>query len=192
MSLEWQPTEVHSSSKPHILPAGRRHQQEWRQFILEEYRDTTWLSECLDVDGAEPSDDDDAKLELAARRGMNGLPMRKECEVAFDQDIEDRAAVLALLPLSPVGEATWRDLDDGRVQRTVDAVVVARNTFGATALAALLPIPLPQIEVHYVDHLRIDRYRFGLFTVSSIVGTEDALRSFMVASDDNPDGGAST
>ena len=60
------------------------------------------------MDGAEPSDDDDdddddAKLELAARRGMNGLPMRKECEVAFDQDIRDRAAVLALLPypLSP-------------------------------------------------------------------------------------------
>ena len=111
--------------KADILPASRKHQQEWRQFILEEYRDTTWLSECLDVDGSEPSDDDDAKLELAARRGMNGLPMRKECEVAFDQDIGDRAAVLALLPLSPVGEATWRDLDDGRVQRTVDAVVVA-------------------------------------------------------------------
>eukprot|EP00439_Symbiodinium_sp_Y106_P027114 s3356_g3.t1 len=153
--------------KADILPASRKHQQEWRQFILEEYRDTTWLSECLDVDGSEPSDDDDAKLELAARRGMNGLPMRKECEVAFDQDIGDRAAVLALLPLSPVGEATWRDLDDGRVQRTVDAV-------------------------QYVDHLRIDRYRFGLFTVSSIVGTVDALRSFMVASDDDPDGGAST
>ena len=28
--------------------------------------------------------------------------------------------------------------------------------------------------------------------MSSIVGTEDALRSFMVASDDDPDGGAST
>ena len=63
---------------------------------------------------------------------------------------------------------------------------------GITALAALLPRPFPEAEVQYVDHLRIDRYRFGLFTVSSIVGTEDALRSFMVASDDDPDGGAST
>ena len=178
--------------KAHILPAIRKHQQEWRQFILKEYRDTTWLSECLDVDGAQPFDDDDAKLELAARRGMNGLPMRKECEVAFDQDIGDREAVLALLPLSPVGEATWRDLDDGSVQRAVDAVVVARNTLGITALAALLPRPFPEAEVHHVGHVRIDRYRFGLFTVSSIVGTEDALRSLMVASDDNPDGGAPT
>ncbi|CAE7584730.1 unnamed protein product [Symbiodinium natans] len=177
--------------KAHILPASRKHQQEWRQFILEEYRDTTWLSECLDVDGAEPSNDD-AKLELAARRGMNGLPMSKECEVAFDQDIGDRARVLALLPLSPVGEATWRDLDDGRVQRTVDAVVVARNQSGAAVLQFLLPRPFPEAEVHYVGHVRIDRYRFGLFTVSSIVGTEDALRSFMAASDDNPDGGAPT
>ena len=177
-----------------ILPASRKHQQQRRQFILRKYRDTTWLSECLDVDGTQPfdDDDDDAKLELAARRGMNGLPMRKECEVAFDQDIGDREAVLALLPLSPVGEATWRDLDDGRVQRTVDAVVVARNTLGITALAALLPRPFPEAEVHHVGHVRIYRYEFGLFTVSSIVGTEDALRSFMVASDDNRDGGAPT
>lgn len=76
----------------HILPAGRKHQEDWRRFILSTYNGTMWLSDCLDGDSADNSEND-KKLECAARRGMHGLPMSKECEVPFGQDIGDRERV---------------------------------------------------------------------------------------------------